>query len=199
MKKLIFIGLLIFFVSGVQAQETRFGVKGGTNFANIFGDDYGADTRISIHFGLLTELGISKRFSIQPEILYSGQGSKSDYLTWKLDYLTVPILAKYFIAEGFSLEAGPYMAYNLLSEWKVETDSFDMKEETARIDMGAGFGLEYELLTGVFFQVRYQLGMITIWDYIHDSYYMNEMEFDADAKDPQTKNIVFQLSVGYKF
>lgn len=196
MKRLIFSALLIFSLSGVQAQESKFGVKGGLNFANLVGDDYGADIRTSIHFGILAEIAITKKFSIQPEILYSGQGTKSEDLTWKLDYLTLPIMVKFLVAEGFSLEAGPYAAYNLISEWKWEDGSMDYKDETSLIDMGAGIGLEYELPTGVFFQARYNVGMLTIWNI---NYAMYGFENAPEMEQPQTKNVGLQLSIGYKF
>lgn len=196
MKRLIFNVLLIFSLTGVQAQESRFGIKGGLNFTNLVGDDYGADIRTSIHFGLLAEIAITKKFSIQPEILYSGQGTKNEDLVLKLDYVTLPIMAKIFVAEGFSLEAGPYVAYNLISEWKWQDGSMDFKDDTSLLDMGAGIGLEYELPTGVFFQARYNVGMLTIWNI---NYSMYGIEPGPDIENPQTKNVGVQLSVGYKF
>ena len=197
MKRLIFICLLIFSVFGIQAQESRFGVKGGLNFANLVGDDPDADIRTSFHFGLLAQFGITKRFSIQPEILYSGQGTKNEGMTWQLDYLSVPIMAKYFVAEGFSVEAGPYIAYTLNSEWKLRSDdSVDFSDDTTVLDIGAAIGLEYELTRKIFFQGRYNLGMLTVWDI---NYSMYGFEYDPDRENPETKNSVFQLSVGYKF
>ena len=142
------------------------------------------------------EIAITEKFSIQPEILYSGQGTKNEDLVVKLDYLTLPIMAKFSVVEGFSVEAGPYVAYNLISEWKWEDGSMDFRDETSLIDMGAGIGLEYELPTGVFFQARYNLGMLTIWNI---NYYMYGVEPGSEMEQPQTKNVGLQLSVGYKF
>ena len=46
---------------------------------NMTGDDAeGTDSRTSIHLGVTAEIAISDVFSIQPELLYSGQGYKAD-------------------------------------------------------------------------------------------------------------------------
>ncbi len=54
---------------------------------------------------------ISEKFAFQPELLYSAQGSDYDDEDFsgsvKADYLNVPLMAKYYVGEGFSLEAGP--------------------------------------------------------------------------------------------
>ncbi|MFD0975298.1 porin family protein [Salinimicrobium gaetbulicola] len=181
MKKLIFIGLLFFSVSALQAQEMGFGIKGGVNFASLNGDDAdGWDGRTSFHLGLLAEFGLSEKFAIQPEILYSAQGAEEEDLTLKLDYLTIPVMAKYYATDAFSIEAGPYIGFNTKAEFDMDGDTMDVKDETESTDFGIGLGLGYELPMGVFFQARYAMGLSDI------------------ASDGDIKNSVFQLSVGYK-
>ena len=56
----------------------KFGVKGGVNFANYTGGDIsGVDfkTITSYHMGAVMELKVFENFAIQPELLYSTQGS----------------------------------------------------------------------------------------------------------------------------
>ena len=61
-------------------------------------------------------------FSFQAVLLYSAQGAKSDYsetlndvtfryTSVKLEYIHVPLLAKFYIVEGLSLEAGPQVGF----------------------------------------------------------------------------------------
>lgn len=181
MKKLIFIGILFFSFSALQAQEMGFGIKGGLNFATFTGDDVdNIDSRTGFHLGLLAEFGLSESFAIQPEILYSAQGVKQGDETWKLDYLTIPVMVKYYATDAFSIEAGPYIGFNTTSEFDMDGVTMDLKDDTESTDFGLGLGLGYELPMGVFFQVRYALGLSDIMS-------------DVDAK-----NSVFQLSVGYK-
>ena len=181
MKKLIFIGILFFSFSALQAQEMGFGIKGGVNFSNFSGDDVDdIDGRTGFHLGLVAEFGLSESFAIQPEVLYSAQGAEDGDMTWKLDYLTIPVMAKYFATDAFSIEAGPYIGFNTNSEIDMDGGSVDMSDDTESTDFGVGFGLGYELPMGIFFQARYSLGL-------------SDVITDVDAK-----NNVFQLSVGYK-
>lgn len=181
MKKLIFIGILFFSFSAMQAQEMGFGIKGGVNFATLTGDDVDdVDSRTGFHLGLIAEFGLSESFSIQPELLYSAKGAEDGDMTWKLDYLTIPVMAKYFATDAFSIEAGPYIGFNTTSEIDMDGGSVDIGDDTESTDFGVGFGLGYELPMGVFFQARYALGL-------------SDIMTDVDAK-----NSAFQLSVGYK-
>ena len=105
--------------SSMNAQEVNFGIKAGLNLAGLNGsedlDDY--DLRTSFHVGAVAEIGISEKFSFQPELLYSSQGAKAEEsgfkATIKLDYLNLPLIAKYYVAEGFSVEAGPQIGFLL--------------------------------------------------------------------------------------
>jgi opacity protein-like surface antigen len=182
MKKLLLVAAFFFAVSvTAQAQEMGFGIKGGLNFASLSGDDVDdLDSRTGFHLGLLAEFGLTESFSIQPEVLYSAQGAKEGDIKWKLDYLTIPVMAKYYATEGFSIEAGPYIGFNTTSEWDFDGETMDLKDDTESTDFGLGLGLGYELPMGVLFQARYSMGLSDI------------------ASDGDIKNSVFQLSVGYK-
>lgn len=61
-----------------DAQKVSVGAKVGLNLANIIGDDAG-NTNIYVGFnaGLFFEIPVTEKLSIQPELLYSTQGSKS--------------------------------------------------------------------------------------------------------------------------
>lgn len=175
------VGLLFFCFSALQAQEMGFGIKGGLNFANFSGDDVDeSDSRTAFHLGLIAEFSLSESFAIQPEILYSAQGAKDDGMTWKLDYLTIPVMAKFYPSEAFSVEAGPYIGFNVKSDVEMDELTVDISDDTESTDFGLGIGLGYKLPMGIFFQARYAMGL-------------SDVVADADAK-----NSVFQLSVGYK-
>jgi opacity protein-like surface antigen len=181
MRKLLLISILFFAPFIGQSQEMGFGIKGGLNFANLSGDDVDdIGSRTGFHLGLLAEFGLSPNFSIQPEVLYSAQGAKEDDMTWKLDYLTIPVMVKYYATDGLSIEAGPYIGFNTTSEVEFDGETLDLKDETESTDFGLGLGLGYELPMGVLFQARYAIGLSDI------------------ASDGDAKNSVFQLSVGYK-
>ena len=104
-KLLIFTVIAIFGFSSINAQNVNFGAKAGVNFATITGDMVDSfDSRTAFHVGFVAEIVISETFSFQPELLYSAQGA--DYSeegfeafegTVTLDYLNVPLMAKFYV------------------------------------------------------------------------------------------------------
>ena len=196
MKKLmLFAALAVGYLSAINAQDISFGAKAGLNLASVSGDDTsGLDSRLSFHLGAVAELEISEKFSIQPELLYSSQGAKyedsytdfgfniTEKVVAKYDYLNLPIMAKYYIAEGFSIEAGPQIGVLL----KAEADIENLNEFTKGIDFGLNFGFGYKLDNGLNFAARYNLGLSNI----------NDGEGSDEFKN---QNAVFQISLGYFF
>lgn len=191
-KSLLIAAIAVFGLSNVNAQEISFGVKAGANFATQGGDDVdGAKMKVGFHAGVLAEFMISEKFGIQPELLYSMQGAKAeegDYKT-NLDYITLPIMAKYYITEGFSVHAGPQIGF-LISAKTGDDDMVDVKDFYKSIDYGLGIGAGYALDNGLFFNARYYLGLANIQE---------EIEFLGQTIEPTVHNNVIQLSVGYMF
>ncbi|KGO85055.1 hypothetical protein Q765_18100 [Flavobacterium rivuli WB 3.3-2 = DSM 21788] len=205
MKKIILSAALLMAVGfSAKAQEdVKLGIKAGVNFANFGGDVEDADSRTGFHAGVVAEFKLSENFSIQPELLYSQMGSKFEASgsfagvaysleqTSKFDYLSLPILAKYYIIEGLSIEAGPQVGYLLSAKNEVKGSgsdelltSGDVKDGSKSVDFGLAGGLAYDLPMGVFFQARYYAGISNV----------NDGDGDLDVK-----NSALQLSVGYKF
>ncbi|MHA6280910.1 porin family protein [Salinimicrobium sp. CAU 1759] len=179
MKKLLFVVVLLF-SGAMTAQTLNFGAKAGVNFATLSGDDVDdADSRTGFHLGLIGEIMLTDRFAVQPEVLYSAQGAEGDGATWKLDYVAVPVMAKYFVTNGLSLEAGPQFSFNTTSEVEGEGETVDIDAES--MDIGLGLGLGYQFMQSIFVQARYNMG------------------FSDVVEDLDAKNSVFQLSLGYKF
>lgn len=184
MKRIIIMLVLLVLGTGIsQAQMLKFGVKGGMNFSNYTGGDVsGVDfkTITSYHVGIVTELKIFENLALQPELLYSTQGSElkglGDQVKNELGYLSLPLLAKFYLTTNkLSLELGP-QASVLVSE-KNKVDSND----TNTFDFGLAGGLSFKITDGIFISGRYIAGL-------------TEAKKDADIK-----NSVIQLSVGYMF
>lgn len=206
MKKIILIAILIVYSFTVSAQNKLenssgviFGVKAGVNFATITGDDTeDVDTRTSFHAGVVVEMEIFDKFSFQPEILYSSQGAKgsSDGMDMeiKYDYLNIPLLVKYYLAEGFSIEGGPQVGILLSADGEASGISVDIKDITKDIDFSLDLGLGYILENGLNFAARYNFGISNIND---NNGTIMGAEFDFG--DVKNYNGVFQLSVGYMF
>lgn len=185
MKKIILSAIAVMAFGFANAQETKFGVKGGLNFANLGGDADG-DLVTSFHVGALAEIKLTDKFAIQPEIVLSGQGAdfSEDGLDSliELSYLNVPVMAKYYVIEKLSLEAGPQIGF-LLS---AKNEDVDVKDSFKSIDFGFNLGAGYDITEHFFAGVRYNIGLSNISDF-------------PDEADFKTNNSVFSVSVGYKF
>lgn len=211
MKNLMIVAFAAFALAQMNAQEVKFGVKAGLNLASIGGDETDdVDARTSFHIGGIVEIVITEKFSVQPELLYSAQGAKSKFSesgadfsfseesTIKLDYINLPIMAKYYLAEGFSIEAGPQIGFLLSAKEDYEfsetfngttvsgSEEIDLKDFTNSIDFGIGVGASYKLDSGLNFSARYNLGLSNIYD-------------GEGSDDFKNQNNVLQLSIGYMF
>ena len=183
------------------SQETKFGVKGGANFATLSGDDTdGIDGRTGFHIGGLAEIMFNDSFGVQPELVYSNQGASEEFsesgltgkYTLKLDYINVPILAKYFLTSGLNVNLGPQVGFaiNKQEEFELSGDGLDESgsedlEGVNDFDFGLAGGLGYQLDMGVFINARYTLGLSNLSEDGGDDY--------------SIQNNVIQVSVGYMF
>lgn len=170
MKKTLIVFIAIGIGAFANAQKTKqdegikLGVKGGLNVANLMGDVKDVAIRTSIHAGLVAEIIVSDNFSVQPELLYSGQGASDTSEgggRFKLDYITLPVLAKFPLAKNLYLETGPQVGF-LISAKNKTNETNEKIEDLKTIDFGLNAGLNYELNNGVFFQARYNLGLTDI-------------------------------------
>lgn len=178
-----------------DALTPSFGIKGGVNFASITGDDFDSpDSRTSFHVGLLAEFPLTEMFSLQAEALYSGQGFESDVdgeifggegkVEYQLDYINVPVLAKVYILDGLSIEAGPQFGFKVNEEIdaNANADDGDLNlDEAEDFDFGVAAGVTFETPMGLFATGRYTQGFTDI------------------VNNRDIKNSVFQIGVGYKF
>jgi hypothetical protein len=198
MKKIMLTAAAVMAFAFSNAQETKFGVKAGVNLATLGGDAEDVSSKIGFHVGGFAEFKISDKFAIQPELLFSTQGAKEEYSEegfdvenkLNLSYLNIPVMAKFYVAEKFSLEAGPQIGFLLSAKSKVESGDFsgevDVKDAYESIDFGVNFGAGYDFTENLSAGIRYNLGLSNIAK-------------TEDGEDFKMNNSVFSLSVGYKF
>lgn len=185
------------------SKTAQFGMKGGLNLANLKSD---SDTNIKagVHAGFFVEIKLDDKFSIQPELLFSMQGAKSEYPfeldgtvydveeTVKLAYLNVPVMAKFYATREFSILAGPQAGFLVGAKDKVKvtyqgesnTQTVDAKDYVQSVDFGLNFGIGYDFSDKVGVEARYNLGLSNIF----------KVEEDGEGN-----NRVIQFSLSYKF
>ncbi len=187
MKKIIVTLVAVFAIGAVSAQEAKFGVKAGLNLANWTGDVEETKTKVGFNVGGFVEIKVSEKFSVQPELLYSAQGTDFDGETYSFGYINIPVMAKFYVAKSFSLEAGPQVGFLISAKAKEDgsDEKVDIKEGFESVDFGLNFGAGYDFTEKFSVGVRYNLGLSNIVKDAPDSFKIN--------------NSVLSLSVGYKF
>lgn len=192
MKKIILSAIAVMAFGFMNAQETRFGIKGGLNLTSFAGGNYyDAKSLVGFQVGGFAEIKIIERLSIQPEVLFSTQGAKLDGgslgdFDSKLNYINIPVLAKFYITKQFTVEAGPQIGF-LVS---AKNNGNDAKDNFKSVDTGFNFGVGYNFTEDVSVGLRYTVGLANIADY-------NAEDFDQYVDSP--KNSVLALTLAYKF
>ena len=200
MKKYLFcLSLLTGSASLAQAQAPSFGVKAGASLTSVTGEGTSyTKNLLGFHGGLVANFAVNDAFSIQPEVLYSMKGTKSegafpDYsvkLTSRLHYIDVPVLAR-VNAGGLFFELGPQIGFLVAAKQKREVSGVgagtyedELKSRVRTVDFGYAAGLGYQLSNGPGIGLRYNGGFI-------------------DTKNPSSssavRNSAFQLYISYMF
>ena len=192
MKRKLSLLLVIVGLSGTAAfAQVQFalGIKAGPNFAKIDADASAGDnykSRTGFHGGAFALIKLTK-IGIQPEIIFSQQGSKFKFDAQDVEanysYVNIPIILKLYLVAGLNLQAGPQFGFVTSAEQKWPDGKEDVKDAMKKSDISAGLGAGWDLPFGLTIDARYNLGLSKMYD------------FDGA---PEAKNQVFQLSLGYK-
>jgi len=177
-----------------QASMAQFhiGVKGGTNITKVDGQSFGQEFKYGYHLGGFAEIGLGKKWAIQPEVLFSQYQTTIDstfshvyqnavdfssYKDVKLNYLSIPLLLNYKVGKLLTLQAGPQ--YSILMDQNknlFENGQSAFKNGDFSMTGGASINLGGLRLVG-----RYIVGLSNL----------------SDVSDQNKwKNQGFQLSVG---
>jgi hypothetical protein len=186
MKKILLLGVVLFLVKATFAQRgVDFGLKGGVNFANLKDDaNNNTEWRTGWHLGGLAHIHVSRRFAIQPELVYSAQGAEyaNDLVKLRLNYVNIPVLAQYMFGEGFRLQTGPQFGILASSDMKSGNTETDIEDGIRNFDFAWSFGSSYLMRSGLGIDARYSLGLR-----------------DISEANPDLKNRVWQVGLFYQF
>lgn len=143
--------------------------------------------RVGLVTGAELEYQLNNWLSFAGGVNYSQQGAEEDVkegsLTWKFDYLTVPMVANFYVLKGLALKAGLQPAFKLNAKLEGEKSGYSASADMNNVksfDLAIPVGLSYEFKRFVI-DARYNVGLLEVVD-------------DSDIK-----NLGFQLTLGYKF
>ncbi|THU41759.1 PorT family protein [Niastella caeni] len=165
MKKYALAFMLFCIVAGsTQAQKITPGIKGGLNISDVSGIN--GDNRLSGHVGLFLNSRFNPMWSIQPEILYSGQGQQYVFLnneyTLALSYIQIPVMFQFHPVKQFYLEFGPQLGFLLSANVKDDEDKLEVDEDYKKVDAGIAFGAGIQVTSMLGFYGRYNIGLADI-------------------------------------
>jgi len=197
MKKLLIL-FCCAFLSSIMSfgqAEVAIGIKGGLNFANVnvsqsAGTNY--NNRTGYHFGAFTLIKLGK-IGIQPEVLFSRQGTKYSVsgtsFDANFDYINIPVILKLYTVAGINLQVGPQIGFvsggdvkSTLSNGTTSTQS--AKDFVKSSDVSIAMGLGWDLPFGLSIDARYNLG-------VSDNN-------NVSGSSSTVKNQVIQISAGFK-
>jgi hypothetical protein len=193
-KKLLLTVVVMILASYTFAQGISGGIKAGLNLADqkYSSDGSTADTKVKpgLHAGLFLTAMINEKFAVQPEVLFSMQGSKldidgfdGDYETF-FNYIAIPVLARYNITDRISVHAGPQFGFLLSAETEIsygtQVMKTDIKEYYKTTEISGAIGGEIDIIGGLGAGVRYVFGLSQI----------HKDDIDNTGK---VKNSVFQI------
>ena len=186
MKKFFLMAAMVLSSVGAFAQYSAGDVtiqpKVGLSCSSTTAD--GADFKAGFVGGVEAEYHVSPLFGLSVGALYSMQGAKvkdADEES-KLNYINVPILANFYVANGLALKAGIQPGFKTSAKLKtngIEVDYDKLGIEIRSVDFSIPVGISYEY-SNFCLDARYNFGVNDI------------------VKDGK-KNSVFQLTLGYKF
>lgn len=210
MKRIVLPVVALFLCSLAYSQTTsmgmqtgpvvQFGIKLGGGLAD-FDDDVNFDNqkpRGSIVGGIYTEIDLTERIAIQPELLFSAQGaeSKTDNMQIELDYINLPIVGKFFFLGNLYGTAGVQFGYAISKEAELDlgddgifddadNPEYDLSDDNYNsFDMSIPVGLGYSTNIGLEFDFRYNMGVTDVL---------------KNNNNGALRNQVLQLTLGYKF
>lgn len=212
MKKYMLLTAALFLSVTLMAQtdKVKLGVKAGLNLSSLSFDEseLNSSNKTGFTAGIMVEIPLAKNFSLQPELLYSQQGSKSSFSdqdvtnsnyksTIDLNYLNIPVMVKYYVLKGLSVQAGPQIGILLKANNKYQDnflgyenhESFNLKDYATGIDTSVNFGLGYQFKDKFYTDLRYNISYSNVFKEGDANHFINN----------DMKNRVFQISIGYFF
>ncbi len=170
MKKLALVFLAGMSIATAAHAQFQFGVKAGANFSSVNGNATSdVSTLAGFNGGVYFKLPVVGHWSIQPELLYSGQGfeDNSGGFTSKqhFNYFNIPLLLKYTHFSGLFLETGPQFGVLTSANVKGDNISVDDKSYYHSADFSWVVGIGFKIpTTPLSIDARYDFGISNIQD-----------------------------------
>ena len=197
MKKIMMIAAMMVATVAAKAQfepgTFTLQPKVGVTLATISSDD--SKFKFGMAAGIEGQYQLNNWFGLSAAVMYSQQGAKAKNYDLKLnmEYINIPVMAKFYVTKGLSLNVGVQPGFMTKAKAKGEGRTVDVKSNCNKVDFSIPMSIAYEFENGLTFEARYTTGLTNVGKDAFDS---TSSSWD---KAYQNKNEVFMLTVGYKF
>lgn len=174
--------LSILFIGEVSAQKKfYFTPKAGINLSYISGTG-SSDIKTGLNIGVSAEYMATPKFSVESGLFYSMQGVKMNLATIHLDYVNIPLFAKYYVFKGLNVYAGPQFGFKVRAELDLkEGEAYSVKKDIKPFDPAWAVGVGYQFDFGLSLSAGYSRSFVnhakdktnkeTSWLEEHRKYY----------------------------
>ena len=157
-----------------QAKDLQFGLKGGLGSSDISGSSGAKTARVGLQVGGVLTQKISDNFSMQYEAIYSQKGIAQTAAfsgvemkaETNIDYLEIPVLAKYKVMDKVSIYGGGYAGLALSKKLKITVSSVsgeaDLGNQANDLDYGLILGGQMRITDKIIVDARYNLGLTKV-------------------------------------
>jgi hypothetical protein len=197
MKKILMIAAMMVATIAAKAQfePGTFSLqpKVGFNLSEISAKD--SKFKAGLVAGLEGQYQINNWFALSAGLLYTQEGTKikDSELKFNLEYLNIPVMAKFYVAKGLSLNAGLQLGFMTKGKLKGNGYNDDIKSICNKADFSIPLSIAYEFTNGLSFEARYTGGLTNVIkeETIREAGMSYKWEKD-------NKNKVFMLTIDYK-
>jgi len=192
MAKIIGIFILVFLSVNVTAQKMNFGIKGGINVSNQeikgiaapSGGQVSSNSIIGYYAGCFINVKPIRKVGVQPELLLNSVGSEQYSSMYRYNYLSLPLMFKFYPVNIINVYVGPQFSYFLSENIKYDyLHSPYASSDNRPFETALSFGVGLELPFGLIADVRYTKGLSNTLD----------PKYNSDIK-----NKYIQIGLGYK-
>ena len=158
----------------ISAQGWAWGPKVGATFATVNGVP---DAKVlpGVSAGLFFESVACNWFVIESDLLFSMQGFKIDNsegdASVRLNYISMPVLGKYYVIDGLNLQMGASFDYLIHSGIKTDSATeFNIDGDFNKFNIQFVAGMAYDFDFGMVLEGRYCYGLTPISTQTQDAY-----------------------------
>ena len=204
---------MLFASEYVNAQKVSFGAKAGLNLSTWNVDDY--EFKPGFHAGGYANFKFNRMFAIQPEVLYSMEGTQYKFeesntilgkeyyakstSTYTNHKIAVPVMLQFSPISRFTIEAGPQFNFNMFVFIKGEFETnvpgvsnYSRNSDTEAynvFEFAVAGGVKFDLTNNMSIGARYVYGVTPLFSEVWSDGVISETV--------KTSNIMISFNYGF--